>query len=56
MNFNYSGFCNLLARDYKLVAMRYYVGVVRVKSNNVKGEKMRKNQILLFNNLKKFYN
>ena len=52
LKFKYVEFCKLLAQDNNLVSMRYYVGVIRVKGDNPKGEKMRKNQIRLLNNLK----
>ena len=53
-NFDYYGFCKYLARDREITSLRYYVGIVKVKSNkNKKGIQLRKNQIKLFNNLKR---
>ena len=34
--------------------MRYYIGVVRVFKNNLKGQELRKNQQKLFNNLRNY--
>jgi len=52
-NFDYQGFCRLLARNRKIVSCRYYVGVVRAKENDAKGQKMRIAQTKLFENLRK---
>lgn len=53
LGFNYRGFCDFLARERAVVSYRYYVGVVRVKSNDLKTLALRKNQQRLFNNLEK---
>lgn len=52
-NFDYYGLCNLLARGRKLTSCRYYVGVVRAKENDARGQKMRIAQTKLFENLRK---
>jgi len=49
--FRYGNFAEWLARGNKVVAKRYYVGVVRAKENDKKGQKLRKNQRRLFNYL-----
>ena len=53
ISFNYRGLSDFLARDRKVIAYRYYVGVVRVKKENKKAVNMRKNQQKLFSNLEK---
>lgn len=50
--FDYRGFVNWLARDRIIVYAGYYVGVVRAKLNDGKGQKMRRAQINLFNFLR----
>lgn len=53
-DFDYSAFSNFLARGRQIISCRYYVGVVRVKKNNIKkGEALRTEQQKLFNNLNK---
>ena len=52
LKFDYAGFCKLLARENDLVAMRYYVGVIKAKGNNSKSQILRINQRKLFNYLK----
>lgn len=49
--FNYKGLCEYLARDRKLTYVGYYIGVVRAKESDEKGQQMRKNQQTLFNRL-----
>ena len=49
--FNYSGLSRWLARDRVIISKRYYIGVVRAKENDEKGQKLRKNQQRLFNHL-----
>ena len=49
--FKYGDFANWLADGRIIVDKKYYVGVVRAKENDEKGQKMRKNQKRLFNNL-----
>jgi len=53
IEFNYSKFCDYLARGRKVISKRYYVGVVRAKMDNIKGQELRKEQQKLFNNLRK---
>lgn len=50
-HFNYRKFAEKLAHDRKLVFCGYYVGVVRAKPGNTKGQKMRIEQRKLFNHL-----
>lgn len=50
-NFNYIGLCKKLARDRELVSCRYYVGAIRAKDDDKKGQSLRANQLKLFNNL-----
>jgi uncharacterized LabA/DUF88 family protein len=50
--FNYRGLAEWLARGRDIVDIGYYIGVVRAKSGDEKGQKMRKMQINLFNFLR----
>lgn len=50
-HFNYGKFSEWLARDRDIISKRYYVGVVRAKNNNEKGQKLRKEQQRLFSHL-----
>jgi len=52
-NFNYLGFCNKLARGREVISYRYYVGAIRAKEGDLKGQQLRINQLKLFNNLLK---
>ncbi|MCK5475036.1 MAG: hypothetical protein KAI71_00455 [Candidatus Pacebacteria bacterium] len=47
--FHYGDFAKWLAHSNKITAKRYYVGVVRAKENNKKGQKLQRNQVRLFN-------
>src|SRR3990167_8267686 len=49
--FQYGDFSTWLARGRQLVTKKYYVGVVRARDNDEKGQKMRQNQVRLFNSL-----
>ena len=49
--FNYRKFAEWLARDREIVWSRYYVGVVRAKPGDEKGQKLRQNQQKLFSHL-----
>jgi len=49
--FRYGDFASWLANGREIMDKRYYVGVVRAKENDEKGQKMRRNQRKLFNNL-----
>lgn len=49
LDFNFRQFCNKLSRERKIVYCGYYVGVVRAKSNNKKGQILRLAQRKLFN-------
>lgn len=53
INFDYFGLCQFLSLDNELVSYSYYIGVVRAKQNDEKAQILRKNQVLLFNNLLK---
>ncbi len=39
--FNFRGFIEWLARDRKIVSAGYYIGVVRAKIDDIKGQKIR---------------
>ena len=49
--FNYRGLAEWLARDRKIISKRYYVGVIRAKESDKRGQILRKNQVRLFNHL-----
>jgi uncharacterized LabA/DUF88 family protein len=49
--FNYGGLSSWLARNRTIISKRYYIGVVRAKENDEKGQILRKNQQRLFNHL-----
>jgi len=49
--FDYKGLVEWLARDRKIISKRYYVGVVRAKETDKRGQVLRKNQVRLFNHL-----
>lgn len=49
--FNYGKFSKWLARDRDIISKRYYVGAVRAKEDNEKGQKLRKEQQRLFSHL-----
>lgn len=49
--FGYGEFSRWLAGERDLVAKTYYVGVVRAKESDQKGQELRKNQLRLFNHL-----
>ncbi len=51
INFDYIGLCNKLARDRKIISCRYYVGAIRAKEGDDKGQNLRANQLRLFNKL-----
>jgi len=53
LKFNYDGLIKNLIGNRKLVAKRYYIGAIRAKPNDKKGQKLRKNQQRLFAILKK---
>lgn len=46
--FDFQGFAKFLARDRIIISRRYYIGVVRAKENNKKGQGLRKEQQRLF--------
>lgn len=53
-NITYFGFAKLaewLAQENKIVAKRYYIGVVRSKEGDEKSKRMQKSQVKLFNHL-----
>ena len=47
--FNFRGLIDWLARDREIVSAGYYVGVVRAKPNDERGQKLRRAQRDLFN-------
>ena len=51
INFSYAGLCKKLARGREIISCRYYVGAIRAKENDHKGQIIRANQLRLFNNL-----
>lgn len=51
INFDYIGLCNKLARKREIVSCRYYVGAIRAKEGDRKGQSLRANQLRLFNKL-----
>ena len=50
--YNYRALCADLAGDREIVFIGYYVGVVRAKFDDAKGQKLRRAQIDLFNHLR----
>ncbi len=50
--FNYGEFSKWLARKRSIISKRYYVGIVKAKEDNKKGQNLRKQQVRLFNHLK----
>jgi len=52
-SFNYSGLCDKLARGREVISYRYYVGAIRAKVGDAKGQQLRANQQRLFNSLLK---
>ncbi len=49
--FNYAGLAKWLALERTIVAQSYYIGVVRAKEDDMKGQLLRKSQRRLFNHL-----
>jgi uncharacterized LabA/DUF88 family protein len=49
--FGYAALSQWLARERKIIAKRYYVGVVRSKEGDAKSKKMQEGQVKLFNHL-----
>lgn len=49
--FKYGDFSSWLARGREVSIKKYYVGVVRAKENDTKGQQLRQNQVRLFNHL-----
>lgn len=47
--FDFRGLSKWLSRGKEIVSIGYYVGGVRAKQSDTKGQKMRRNQINLFN-------
>jgi len=50
--YNYRHLCEELSGKRKIISVGYYVGVVRAMQNDEKGQKLRINQIRLFNHLR----
>jgi len=51
--FRYNDFAHWLAQKRNITQQKYYIGVVRAKPSDVKGQYMRKNQQKLFTQLRK---
>jgi uncharacterized LabA/DUF88 family protein len=49
--FDYGGLSQWLAKERDIVAKTYFIGVVRAKSDDVKGQILRRNQRKLFSHL-----
>lgn len=49
--FDYRKFFEWLARGSEIISCRYYVGIVRTKEDNAKGQALRKEQQKLFAHL-----
>ena len=52
LEFDYSGLVEYLTKEQKLISKTYYVGKIRAKDNDKKGQKLRKNQQRLTAKLK----
>ncbi|MFH1187470.1 MAG: NYN domain-containing protein [bacterium] len=52
VKFNFRGLAEWLSRDRKIISCRYYIGVVRSKENDKRGQKLRRDQQKLFAHLK----
>lgn len=50
-SFDFRGFTNWLARGREVVSLRYYVGVVRAKEGDARGQQLRRRQQQLFSHL-----
>jgi len=46
--FDYKKLCLWLARDREIISCRYYIGVIRAKEDDEKGQKLRREQQKLF--------
>ncbi|MBM4402609.1 MAG: NYN domain-containing protein [Candidatus Cloacimonetes bacterium] len=53
LQFNFNEFAKWLTRGNKIVRKNYYIGVVRAKPNQIKAQRLRRNQQRLFAKLKK---
>lgn len=51
--FHYGKLADKLARKGRIIAKRYYVGVVRARSGDKKSKKLQENQVRLFNHLRR---
>ena len=49
--FDYGGFAKWLSREMKVISKRYYIGVVRAKEDDEKGQRLRREQQKLFSHL-----
>ncbi|MBI2436839.1 MAG: NYN domain-containing protein [Candidatus Magasanikbacteria bacterium] len=50
--YGYHKLCENLSGNREIASIGYYIGVVRAKPNDEKGQKLRKNQVDLFNHLR----
>lgn len=54
LNFNYKKFASkFISKKDKLILAKYYIGAIRTEPGNKKSHELRKNQKILFNNLRK---
>ena len=51
INFNFRGFVDWLVRDRMTISRRYYVGAIRAKENDKRGQELRQDQQRLFSHL-----
>lgn len=52
-HYDYEKLCLWLARDREIISCRYYIGVVRAKEDDERGQKLRREQQKLFAHLTK---
>lgn len=54
LNFHYQKFANkFINKKGRLILAKYYIGAIRTEPNNKKSHELRRNQKILFNNLRK---
>lgn len=53
LQYDYKRLADWLARGRRIVSLQYYIGVVRAKPEDIKGQRMRSDQQRLFAHLKK---
>lgn len=52
LTYDYRGLCEVLANGRLIASVGYYIGMVRARPDDVKGEQLRRAQINLFNHLR----